>query len=657
MANNNESNFFQKLTRIFRSGPAIRRKIRGLDVNKPVTSSTKLGGIGFNGGNGFKATSSPFSVLGSYGILDRENRFIEFAEMEYQPEISTALDLFADESCSGDEDGNCFHIISDNPDIQRALEELFYEVANINFELRRWVRNLVKFGDAYLSVEVEPDVGVTSVTPIHVSDVDREEEYDPEDPYAVRFKLKNHGSGKILENWQVIHFRIVSNDLFLPYGTSFLEAARKVWRQLIMMEDAMLVYRLVRSPERRVFYIDVSGLNPNDIPNYMEQVKQAIRTNVSTDRMTGRTDQRFNPIDVLEDYFLPTKANSQTKIETLAGGQHVSAVEDVEYMQKKLTATLKVPRAYLGYDDSLSSKATLSQEDVRFSRTIQGIQKVVIAEMNQLAILHLFAKGFEGEDLKNFQLKLSNPSTIALQQKLNLLSMQFDIAAKAKESELVDTEWIQKEILKFRMDTILKIQQGQEKDALRKKILENLEPPKPSGENTGADALVDPFDPTGYGVPDSGMAGNNQPLSSGGPLAQPIPVPSLGRGGASNKNNAPIKANPTPNLDKAQRRFDQTRRTEPTTLGLGDDRNMLTDPNQDPFDMNFLNRAKKEAIEKSLRNSGMLVGISKDMERKLKKFQSFAERLKRPLELEIINESKDSDIVDIIEHELGSKEI
>jgi hypothetical protein len=458
-----EASFYQRLNRIFRSGPAIRRKIKGQDIEKPIRSATRVGGLGLNGGNAFKAAASPFSVLGSYGALDREGRFIEFAEMEYQPEISTALDLFADESCSGDENGRCFHIISDNPDIQRALEELFYEIANVDFELRRWVRNLVKFGDSFLAVEAD-QTGVTNVSPIHISDIEREELYDPEDPYAVRFKLKNHGASRILENWQVVHFRIVSNDAFLPYGTSFLEAARKVWRQLIMMEDAMLVYRLVRSPERRVFYIDVAGLNPNDIPNYMEQVKQAIRTNVSTDRALGRTDQRFNPVDVLEDYFLPTKPNSQTKIETLAGGQHVSAVEDVEYMQKKLTATLKVPRAYLGYDDSLSSKATLSQEDIRFSRTIQGIQKIVIAELNQLAVLHLYARGFDGQDLKNFELKLSNPSTIALQQKLNLWSMKFDIAGKALETELVDTEWVQKEILEFRMDTILRINTGKEKD-------------------------------------------------------------------------------------------------------------------------------------------------------------------------------------------------
>lgn len=1084
-----EDSFFQKLTRIFRSGPAIRRKIRGLDINKPIPSSTKLGGVA---GTSYKTANNPFSVMGSYGVLDRENRFMEFAEMEYCAEVATALDLFADESCSGDEDGRCFHVMSDNPDIQRALEELFYDVTNVDFELRRWIRNLVKYGDQFLSVEVEPDQGVTSATPIHVSDIDREEEYDALDPYAVRFKLKNHGSGKILENWQVVHLRIVSNDLFLPYGTSFLEAARKVWRQLVMLEDAMLVYRLVRclhgdstvwtehgykkikdisvgdkvysydpsgnlvlshvtdwinngkqqiwnirskhrslkanaihpvfvfdkhtgltsyvpvnnlvpkkhqlvmpkfsstnipkrlqlneqthewfgrltekgtklyadstfnktkrclekklaeelfytenrihqflyashnktkgipfnvaeevckqlqipaselvrfpkgayhlerlnlpevvdvefarffgfmvgdgylaktmwslgfatgldeennnyyagllkkycsdavfrkdkrnphpqigkyqvcsvyfcklmkelgftssvytktvpdwiftssneikeafidgladadghrrtqrntpsieiqlcnkailegvkelchqlgwnvsskistrtkparsiagnpvtpettsyelyltkvqtglyedilsveateefsdvydirvdndlhnfvangcvvhnSPERRVFYIDVSGLNPNDIPNYMEQVKQAIRTNISTDRALGRTDQRFNPIDVTEDYFLPTKANSQTKIDTLAGGTHVSAVEDVEYMQKKLTAALKVPRSYLGWEDGLSSKSSLSQQDIRFSRTIQGIQKIVIAEMNQLAVLHLYAKGFDGEDLKNFELKLSNPSTIALQQKLNLLSMQFDIAGKAKESELVDMEWIQKEILKFRSDTILKIRLGQEKDAIRKKTLENLEPPKPGPEDPN-NSIVDPFDPAGYGVPGSssqpqqGPQGKeffSQPASVN---SSPIPVV----GSKTEKGSLPIRPNPTPNLDKSQRRFDRVNRTGSTAIGMPNLKSLLDLGDQDPYDQEFLNRSKKESIEYSLKHDGIPFGIpgGNNTRRKLAMFETFREKNKRHVEVEIITEGReelgdDTVIVDIIENELG----
>lgn len=499
-----DESFYQRLTRLFRSGPAIRRKIKGQNYKNFYDNAVIQNNLGYYGASSYKREASPFSVLGAYGLLDRMSRYCltgdtliatntkqgsiridelahlyetnplekyhtfaydketnaivlaeiskafytktekvcevhldndkvvrctedhrfmlrdgtymeaknlkaddalmpfyrtkiqkyknksckvkaivltsviekvydltiegyhnfaltngvvvhnsEFSEMEFTAEIAGALDIYADESCASDENGRSFHIFSENPQVQRTLEELFYEVANIEFDDRRWFRNLVKNGDFFVYVEVVPDYGVIKVEPIPVNEVEREEGFDPNDPYAVRFKLLTRG-GKYLENWQILHFRILANDLFLPYGSSFLEPARRVWRQLIMMEDAMLVYRVVRSPERRVFYIDVSAIHPNDIPTYMEAVKETMRGSSVVDKLTGRQDIRYNPVAIDEDYFLPSRPNSQTKIESLAGGQHVSATEDVEYIQKKLIAALKVPRAYLTFDESLS---------------------------------------------------------------------------------------------------------------------------------------------------------------------------------------------------------------------------------------------------------------------------------------------------------------
>lgn len=450
-----DESFFQRVTRLFRSGPAIRRKIKGHDPNNYYDQGVMRANHGYytSGHTGYKRGGSPFSVMGEYGILDRLSKYSEFAEMEYTPEISTALDLYADETCSSDETGRRFHIYSENPKIQKALEELFYEVYNINFEARRDIRNLVKNGDFFRYVEVQPKIGVVLTEPVPVNEVSREEGFDPQDPTAVRFRLETYG-GKYLENWQILHFRILSNDAYLPYGTSFLENVRRSWRQLTMIEDAMLVYRMVRSPERRVFYIDISGIKPEDVGNYMEAVKATIRTNTVTNRTQGLTDLRYNPMSVDDDYFLPTRPNSGTKIESLAGGQHVSATEDVEYIRGKVIAGLKVPKAYLGFDEALGSKATLAQEDIRFSKTIQALQEIYIAELNKLAILHLFAIGFQGEDLIDFELKLSNPSSVALQQKLAVISSRIDIAAKAwdlgKETGMVSIPWIQRNILELR---------------------------------------------------------------------------------------------------------------------------------------------------------------------------------------------------------------
>lgn len=497
MASND--NFFNRLTRLFRSGPAVQKKIKGYNYNNYFDNDIIRGNYGYRAPFPFGRESSPFSVLGAYGLLDRMSRYAEFGEMEYTPEIATALNIYADECTTGDERGKNFNIITDNPQIKKALVELFYDILNVDFNLRPWIRNLVKYGDFFLYNEVIPDIGVVNVQPIRVNELEREEGWDPHDPYAVRFKWLTRGN-KYLENWQVTHMRILGNDMFLPYGTSILESGRRVWRQLIMMEDSMLVYRVVRSPERRVFYIDVGNIAPNDIPSYMEQAKQTLRARDVVDKTTGRTDQRYNPLAVDEDYFIPVRGGQTgTKIETLAGGANATATEDVEYLQKKLFAAIQVPKPYLNFTENMSAKASLAQQDVRFSRTITSLQKIAIAELNKLAMIHLYAKGFGDQDLTNFELRLANPSTIAMLQKLENLSTKFEISARAKETKLVDELWIQKNILELSNDELMGIETGKRQDKIREVELEAIavaENPDPNPAK-----IVGPFNPTNYQLP------------------------------------------------------------------------------------------------------------------------------------------------------------
>ena len=292
-----------------------------------------------------------------------------------------------------------------------------------------------------------------NVFPISISEIEREEGFDPSDPMAVRFRWITQGN-KILENWQISHFRLLGNDAFLPYGSSVLEAARRIWRQMILIEDAMLVYRVIRAPERRVFYIDVGNVPPEEVSNYLEQAKTSLKRSQIVDKSTGKVDLRYNPLSVDEDYFLPVRGGeSGTRIDTLAGGQNAAAIEDVEYIQKKLFAALKIPKAYLGYDEEIGAKATLAQEDIRFSRNISRIQKTIVAELNKLAMIHLYAHGYEGDDLVDFELKLSNPSSIAQQQKLELIRTRFEIAGSAPEG-LVSRSYIRKSILELSDDQI-----------------------------------------------------------------------------------------------------------------------------------------------------------------------------------------------------------
>lgn len=467
MAKDNPS-LFKKLTDLFRSGPVVRRKIKNLNAKSNTRSSLEV----------FKKAHSDVynSTLSAYGSYDRMARYSDFSEMEATPEISSALDIYSEECVSPDVEGNVLHIYSENRMIKKILHELFYDTLNIDFNLAMWVRNLCKYGDFFLFNDIHPEFGVVNTFPIPISEMEREEGFDPEDPGAVRFRWVTQGN-KMLENWQISHFRLLGNDAFLPYGSSVLEGARRVWRQLILIEDAMLVYRVIRSPERRVFYIDVGNIPPENIADYLEQAQTSLKRNAVIDKSTGQVDLRYNPLSVDEDYFLPVRGgDTGTRIDTLAGGSNTTAIEDVEYIQKKLFAALKIPKAYLGYDEDIGAKATLAQEDIRFSRTIQRIQKTIISELNKIAMIHLYIHGYTDEALLDFELKLSNPSSIAQQQKLELIRTKFEIAGQAPEG-FVDKEWIRKHIIDLNDDEIARIEKGREKDKLRDMELEGIQLP------------------------------------------------------------------------------------------------------------------------------------------------------------------------------------
>jgi hypothetical protein len=472
-----EQSMFKRLTRLFSSGPAIRRKVKNYDGNQSISTAVSI----FH-----RARNDIYnSVLSSYGTFSRMSRYSDFAEMEATPEIASALDIYSEESVAQDERGISLHIYSENRKIKELLDTLFYDTLNINFNLPMWVRNLVKYGDFFLFLDINEQYGIINTFPISISEIEREEGYDPENISAARFRWITQGN-TVLENWQVAHFRLLGNDSFLPYGTSVLDSARRIWRQLILMEDAMLVYRVIRSPERRVFYIDVGSVPPENIGDYMNQAKDSLKRQPIIDRKDGRVDLRYNPYSVDEDYFIPVRGGeSGTRIETLAGGQNTTAIEDVQYIQKKLFAALKIPKAYLSYDEDIGSKATLAQEDIRFSRTIQRIQQTVISELNKIAMIHLYTHGFEGESLINFELKLSNPSSIAQQQKLELISSRFSIAGQAPEG-IVDRNWVRKNVMNLTDFEIELIEEGRDKDKIRDLEIESIQ--------INSDEDVDEFD-------------------------------------------------------------------------------------------------------------------------------------------------------------------
>jgi len=490
---NNHEITFQQICNAYVPGQTLPRLASSLGVNK----NTVISRLAQQGHKRYSEFASAYQnckvesveymgVIPLYDLtVDGYKNFATDSVMSHNtPELAAALDIYADETCAQDEKGRVLHIYSDNEKVKDILEDLFYNTLNVEFNLRSWARNLVKYGDFFLYNDVSPEYGVINAFPIPVNEIEREENYDPNDPFAVRYRWVTLGN-RTLENWEVTHFRLLGNDMFLPYGSSVIEAARRIWRQLILIEDAMLVYRVVRAPERRVFYIDVANIPPENVPMYVEEQRKNLRTNQVVDRQTGRLDLRYAPLSIEDDYFIPVRGgDSGTKIDTLAGGQNAAAVEDVAYIQKKLFAALKIPRAYLGYDEMLSSKATLAQEDIRFSRTINVIQKVLLAELNKLAIIHLYSNGFDGEDLQNFTLHLSNPSTVAQQQKLELWRSKFEIGGSLPEG-MGSKEFVRKTIWGLNDEQCEALDDQRYKEKIVDAAIENAKPEEGEGGEEG----------------------------------------------------------------------------------------------------------------------------------------------------------------------------
>ncbi len=502
-------NLFAQLTRLFRSTPVVKRKIKSMDTRvaradpsgmSSVLLLSKTQGVGFNA-----------SLNGQYGVQERAARLQDYNEMDAYALVNAALDIYADESVAQDANGKTLHIHSDNPAIKENLEELFYNTLNAEFNLRPWTRNLCKYGDFYLYIDVSPEYGVINVIPVPVNDLSREEGYDPQDPLAVRFRWTTLGN-KVLENWEVAHFRLLGNDTFLPYGSSMVDGARRSWRQLVMVEDAMLVYRITRAVDRRVFYVDVGGVAPDEIGNYLEAAKMNIKSQGVVDRNTGKVDQRYAPLSIEEDYWIATRGGETgTKIDTLPAGQNAAHVEDVEYIKKQLIAALKVPAAYLGYNDAIPGSSGLAQVDIRFSRTVNMIQRTIVSELNKVAMIHLYAAGFRGEDLMDFELSLSNPSTIAQQQKLELMRVRFEIAGTMPmvgESPMMSERWLFRNVIGLNDQEILQVRRERLDDVRAKGALEAagaISGGGGGGDDAGGDAGGPPDEDLGA-APDAGGA-------------------------------------------------------------------------------------------------------------------------------------------------------
>jgi len=380
----------------------------------------------------------------------RREVFRDYDAMDCDPILASALDIYADESTLKNEFGDILTIRSDNQKVQEVLDNLFYDILNVEFNLWPWVRNMVKYGDFFLGLEIAEGKGIVNVTPHSVYNTERLEGQDPHNPNVVKFKITEDPNGKVeYENFEIAHFRLLADTNWLPYGKSMIENGRRLWKQLSLMEDAMLIHRIMRAPEKRVFKIDIGNIPPTEVDNYMQRIINKMKKVPFVDKNSGDYNLKYNMQNLTEDFFLPVRGgDSGTSIENLAGLDY-AAIDDIEYLKSKLFAALKIPKAYLGYDENVNGKATLAAEDVRFARTIERIQRTVVSELSKIAIVHLYAQGITDSEMTNFELQLVNPSTIYEQEKVNLWSEKVRLAQDMQGLNMLSKDWIYENIFKM----------------------------------------------------------------------------------------------------------------------------------------------------------------------------------------------------------------
>lgn len=489
---NPENSLFKRLTRLF-SGPIVNQRRQSPVQNK----RGNLNKFKFKSASGqqFKKSGyNPFDYIQTQAMVNanRADRYIDFQQMEYYPELNAALDVFADEMTTHTGLEELLKIDCPNQEIKEILHGLYYDVMNVEFNLFGWCRSLCKFGDLFVYLDIHDTKGIQNTIALPAQEVERLEGEDDKNPNYVQFQWNS--GGMTFENWQLAHFRILGNDKFAPYGSSVLDGCRRIWRQLVLLEDAMMAYRVTRSAERRVFYIDVGNIAPQDVEQYMQKAMTALKRNQVVDDTTGRVDLRYNPTSVEEDYFLPTRGGVSSKIESLPGGQFTGDIDDVKYLRDKLFSALKIPMSYLSRGEGgEEDKTTLAQKDIRFARTIQRLQRAVISELEKIGMIHLYILGFRGEDLVKFKLSLNNPSKIAELQELEAWRTKFDVASGASEG-FFSKRWIAKNIFNMTDEDFLRNQREMFFDAKLQAMLDREL--ATGGENPVADSAFGSVDLT-----------------------------------------------------------------------------------------------------------------------------------------------------------------
>lgn len=475
-----DQNLFGRLKRLFSTDVVIRNiggnEIKVMDTDRIQTNGVLQTNALVDRFNRVYTTSNSYA----YNLNTAQNYqsmriqlYADYEAMDTDAIIASALDIISDECTLKNESGEVLQIRSSDENIQKILYNLFYDVLNIEFNLWSWIRNMTKFGDFYLKLEIAETVGVYNVIPFSAYTIVRQEGTDLRNPSYVKFRydptaVSSGASGYVasyanmlgqsdeiyFENYEMAHFRLLGDVNYLPYGRSYLEPGRKIFKQMVLMEDAMMIHRIVRAPDKRAYFVNVGAIPPNEVETYMQRMIAKMKKIPYVDPQTGQYNLKYNMQNLLEDYFIPVRGNdTATRIENVPGLQY-NGIEDVGYLRDKLFAALKIPKAFMGYEKDLTGKATLAAEDIRFARTIERIQRIVLSELTKIALIHLYTQGYTNDSMVNFELDLTTPSIIYDQERIALMKEKVDLASQMMESSLFPTDWIYDKIFQLSEDQL-----------------------------------------------------------------------------------------------------------------------------------------------------------------------------------------------------------
>lgn len=490
-----DKSFFGRLNKLFSTSVIVRKqgnKLKVIDYDETQAIATNLRDRYMRLHS--SAMNNTYENYLAYQQI-RQELFRDYDAMDADPIIGAALDIYAEESTSKNEYGKVLEVRTNNEQIKSILENLFYDIINVEFNLFPWVRSLVKYGDHFLHIEIAEELGVVGIQPLSVYEITRVEGFDPNNWQAVKFvhtplatkSLYVAGQKTEYENYEIAHFRMLTDTNFLPYGKSMLESARRLWKQITLMEDAMIIHRISRAPQKRIYKIDVGNIPTNEIDNYIQRIINKSKKAPIINADTGEYNLKYNIQNLMEDFYLPVRgSDSGTEISNLDGLEY-APIDDINYLKDKMFAALKIPKQHLGFLEDGNSKATLAAMDMRFAKTIERVQRIVTAELEKIAIIHLYSQGIEDETLADFELSLTIPYTIYEQSKIELWASKVDLARTMGDLKLISKDWVYKNVFNFSDDDIEDMKEGLVKDAKNLFTLNNLETtgtPKPQDQQS-----------------------------------------------------------------------------------------------------------------------------------------------------------------------------